>query len=154
MTPQSAKKLKEEIDDLWKVQRPRVTQSVAEAAAMGDRSENAEYIYGKKKLREIDFRIRRLKKRLENAVIVNTTPENRDIILFGAYVSLKDSQGRITQYRIVGPDDFDMMKNMITLHSPLGRALKGKKKGDEFTVDLPRGKTWYKILDVGYEEFK
>ena len=153
ITPEGANKLQDELDNLWKVQRPRVTQAVADAAAQGDRSENADYIYGKKKLREIDARVRWIQKRLDAIVIVERKPEETDKVFFGAYVRLRNPDGRVVDYRLVGPDDLDLEKNMITLHSPIGRALKGKKKGEKVKVRLPRGDTEFTILDVRYEPF-
>jgi transcription elongation factor GreB len=154
MTPEGAAKLQEELDDLWKVQRPRVTQAVADAAAQGDRTENADYIYGKKKLREIDARVRWIQKRLDAAVIVERKPGEEDKVFFGAYVRLQNPEGRIIDYRLVGPDDLDLEKNMITLQSPIGRALKGKQKGEKVKVRLPRGETEFTILDVSYTPFE
>ncbi|MFC1585208.1 transcription elongation factor GreB [Fibrobacterota bacterium] len=154
ITPEGAQKLQEELDTLWKVERPRVTQAVAEAAALGDRTENADYIYGKKKLTEIDSRVRWIQRRLDEAVIVERKPGDENRVFFGAYVRLKNQQGRIIDYRLVGPDDIDLEKNMITLASPIGRALKGREKGELVKVNLPRGETEFTILDVSYEPFE
>src|SRR6201991_3142656 len=102
------RKLKTELDYLWRVQRPQVTQAVSEAAAMGDRSENAEYIYGKRQLREIDHRVRFLRKRLDGMTVVSTAPSDPKRVFFGAWVTLEDDDGNEMQYRIVGPDEFDV----------------------------------------------
>src|SRR3989338_8103165 len=118
ITPQGARRLREELDYLWRVKRPQVTQSVSEAAAQGDRSENAEYIYGKKQLREIDRRVRFLQKRLEELVVVDRVPEETGRVFFGAWIRLEDSEGKIQQYRLVGPDEFDMKKACISMDSP------------------------------------
>src|SRR5512139_1300951 len=104
ITPEGARRLSEELDELWKVERPRVTQAVAEAAAQGDRSENAEYTYGKKRLREIDRRVRFLRKRLDGMVVVDKPPTDPSRVFFGAWVSVEDEDGTLSRYRIVGPD--------------------------------------------------
>src|SRR3972149_2847700 len=108
ITPEGQNHLSEELSYLWKVKRPQVTQAVAEAAAMGDRSENAEYIYGKRQLRQIDCRIRFLTKRVNELIVVARPPEDTSKIFFGAWVGLEDSGGNLFRYRIVGPDEFDL----------------------------------------------
>ena len=108
ITPEGHSSLKEELDDLWRTQRPQVTQAVSEAAAQGDRSENAEYIYGKKMLRQIDSRVRFLRMRLDQLTIVSTLPENTMCVYFGAWVTVEDEEGNETTWRIVGPDEFDL----------------------------------------------
>src|SRR4030066_2380908 len=108
ITPQGAQRLREELDHLWRVKRPQVTQAVSEAAAQGDRSENAEYIYGKKQLREIDQRIRFLQKRLDELVVVDRQPDDANRVFFGAWVRLENEAGKVAEYRIVGPDEFDL----------------------------------------------
>lgn len=153
ITPEGAQRLRSELDFLWRVKRPRVTDAVAEAAALGDRSENAEYIYGKKQLREIDRRVRYLRKRLEHLVVVDEAPDDRSRIYFGAWVRLEDEQGASSDYRIVGPDEFDTGKGLISVDSPLARALLGKMAGDEVTVKLPQGECIYYVLAVQYESF-
>ena len=106
ITAAGAARLKQELDELWKVERPRVTQAVSEAAAQGDRSENAEYTYGKKRLREIDRRVRFLRKRLDGMTVVDKPPSDRKRVYFGAWVTLEDVDGKQTRHRIVGPDEF------------------------------------------------
>ncbi len=150
ITPEGAKKLQEELNTLWKVERPKVTQAVADAAAMGDRSENAEYIYGKKRLRQIDSRVRWLKNRLNTLEIVDRAPKDQNTVFFGAFVKLKRPDGSTISYQIVGPDELDISKNMITLASPLGKALKGRKTGDSISIPLPNGKTTFTIIDIHY----
>src|SRR5919107_4383435 len=108
ITPQGAARLKQELDHLWRVLRPQVTQAVQEAAAQGDRSENAEYIYGKRQLREIDRRVRFLRQRLEGMVVVGAPPSDRSRVFFGAWVTLEGDDGNEVEYRIVGPDEFDL----------------------------------------------
>lgn len=136
--------MRAEFHQLWHVQRPQVTQAVSEAAAQGDRSENAEYTYGKKMLREIDSRVRFLTKRLENLKVVSSHPSDPDKVYFGAWVSLEDEQGHESRYRIVGPDELDLKTNLISIDSPLARALLGKSLDAEVRVATPTGeKTWY-----------
>lgn len=135
---------------LWKVKRPEVTRAVAEAAAMGDRSENAEYIYGKKQLRQIDARIRFLKKRLNELVVVDRAPADRTRIFFGASVELEDADGKVHRYRIVGSDEFDPRSNCISIDSPMAKALLRKTEGDEVLVTKPNGVTSFVVLSIRY----
>ncbi|MEW6444437.1 MAG: transcription elongation factor GreB [Pseudomonadota bacterium] len=150
ITPEGHQRLSEELDELWRVQRPKVVQAVSEAAALGDRSENAEYIYGKKMLREIDRRVRFLRKRLDGMVVVSETPSDTSRVFFGAWVSLEDDDGVELEIRIVGPDEFDPKRNWISLDSPMARALMRRAKGEEITVRLPGGERGYCIVDVRY----
>ena len=153
ITPEGAARLREELDHLWRVKRPQVTQSVSEAAAQGDRSENAEYIYGKKQLREIDRRVRFLQKRLDALVIVDRAPTDTARIYFGAWVRLETDRGETVEYRIVGPDEFDLEKGLISIDSPLARALLKKTTDDEVTLALPRGHTHYTVMEIRYSPF-
>jgi transcription elongation factor GreB len=153
ITPEGASRLRQELDYLWRVKRPQVTQAVSEAAAQGDRSENAEYIYGKKQLREIDRRIRFLQKRLDALVIVDRAPTDSTRIYFGAWVRLETDRGETVEYRIVGPDEFDLDKGLISIDSPLARALLKKTTDDEVILALPRGRTLYTVLEVRYSPF-
>lgn len=150
ITPEGHARLTEELDDLWRVQRPKVVQAVSEAAALGDRSENAEYIYGKKMLREIDRRVRFLRKRLDGMVVVSSAPSDTSRIFFGAWVLLEDEDGVGLEVRIVGPDEFDPKRNWISLDSPMARALMRRAEGDEITVHTPNGERSYVILEVRY----
>lgn len=143
--------LKAELHQLWKVERPQVTQSVSEAAALGDRSENAEYIYGKKRLREIDRRVRYLSKRLEGFTVVSEPPSNPAKIFFGAYITLENEDGKELEYRIVGPDELDPSKNYISIDGPLGRALLGKQVDDEIEIESPAGIVSYWVLKIRYD---
>jgi transcription elongation factor GreB len=152
ITPQGAARLKQELDHLWRVLRPQVTQAVQEAAAQGDRSENAEYIYGKRQLREIDRRVRFLRQRLDGMVVVGAPPSDRARVFFGAWATLEDVDGNEVEYRIVGPDEFDAATGWISMDSPLGRALMGKRLDDEVKVELPGGVKTYAIVGVRYEE--
>lgn len=150
ITPEGVKRLRDELDWLWKIERPRVTQAVSEAAAQGDRSENADYIYGKRRLREIDRRVRHLTQRLDALTVVTTAPSNMQHIFFGAWVRLENDAGEEFEYRIVGPDEFDVANGLISIDSPVGRALMGKAEGDEVVVDRPAGKAVFTILEVSY----
>lgn len=150
ITPEGARKLRAELDELWKVERPRVTQQVADAAAMGDRSENAEYIYGKRRLREIDRRVRFLSKRLDEIVVVSEAPADAGRVFFGAWVTMEDEEGEEKTYRIVGADESNVELGFISLDSPVARALLGKRLGDEVTVRVPKGEVIYTILAVRY----
>jgi transcription elongation factor GreB len=131
--------LRRELDWLWRVRRPEVTRSVAEAAAHGDRSENAEYIYGKKQLREIDRRVRYLSKRLDALTIVRDLPADTTRVFFGVWFELEDEDGNTVLFRIVGPDEIDPSNGWISVDSPLARAALGKSVDEEFTVETPTG---------------
>jgi transcription elongation factor GreB len=151
ITPAGAKKLRDELDWLVTVERPRVTQAVSEAAALGDRSENADYIYGKRRLREIDRRLQFLSKRLETLVVVDTRPADPRRVAFGCWVKLEDEDGEELEYRIVGADEFDPANGWISVDAPVARALLGKRDGDEVTVQRPKGAATYTIVGVRYE---
>ena len=152
ITRPGAARMQAELDHLWRVLRPQVTATVAAAAAQGDRSENAEYIYGKKQLREIDRRVRHLRKRLEDMVIVDQPPSDPSRVFFGAWVRIEDDTGLVRAVRIVGPDEFDMEPDFISMDSPLGRALMRKGVEDEITVQLPAGERTFVVLDICYGE--
>ena len=145
--------MSDEFEYLWHTKRPEVTAALAAAAAEGDRSENAEYIYRKKQLREIDARIHHLKNRLENIVIVDTPPRNETQIFFGAWVRLEDEEGKIAEYRIVGPDEFDHANGLISMDSPVARALMNKTEGDTVVVKRPKGEAVFTIVRVQYRPF-
>jgi len=149
-TPEGAARLREELDRLWRVERPAVTRSVAEAAAQGDRSENAEYTYGKKRLREIDRRVRFLRSRLEGLVIVADPPADRSRAFFGAWVTIEDQNGQGRRHRIVGPDEFDREPGYISMDSPLGKALLGRRVDDELEVELPAGPQRFTVIAIEY----
>jgi len=150
ITPQGAERLRLELDTLWRVERPQVTRAVAEAAAQGDRSENAEYIYGKRRLREIDQRVRFLRKRLDGMVVVDQPPADPRRVFFGAWVTLEAEDGESARYRIVGPDEIDREPGFISMDSPLGRALLGRRLDEELRVALPGGARRYVIVEIGY----
>ena len=151
ITPQGVRKLRDELNHLWREKRPEVTQKVSDAAALGDRSENADYIYGKKHLREIDKRIRYLTKRLDNLEIVDRKPDDQEKVFFGAWLKLEDEGAEVSQLRIVGADEFDLKKGWISLESPMAKILLGKRKGDDVIVKRPIGDIEMTILDVSYD---
>jgi transcription elongation factor GreB len=150
-TPEGARRLRGELDELWRVERPAVTRAVGEAAAMGDRSENAEYIYGKRRLREIDRRVRHLRERLDGLKVIAGPPADRKRVFFGAWVTIADGAGATRRHRIVGPDEFDREPGYISMDSPLGRALLGKRVDDEVEVSLPGGVQRLEITAIDYE---
>jgi len=150
ITPEGKRRLQDELSFLWRDKRPKVTRSVTEAAAQGDRSENAEYIYGKKQLREIDARVRFLRKRLEQLIVVDRIPDDQETIYFGAKITLEDEDGNEQTYQIVGADEFDLKRNRISVDAPLARALLGKRIGDDITFKGPKGHSEYYVLDVKY----
>jgi transcription elongation factor GreB len=152
LTPEGAKKYAEELTRLMGAERPRVVQEVADAAAQGDRSENAEYTYGKKRLREIDRRVRFLTKRLENAVVVKREDSPAPCeVRFGATVGLRDEAGKESSYTIVGPDEADPGRGRISFESPLGRSLMKKAIGDVVTVRRPAGEVEVTVLTIEYD---
>ncbi|HMD74615.1 MAG TPA: transcription elongation factor GreB [Steroidobacteraceae bacterium] len=154
ITPEGAKRLREELHRLWHEERPRVTQAVSEAAAQGDRSENAEYTYGKRRLHEIDRRVRFLRKRLDGMKIIDPLAEagRRDAnrVYFGAWVQTRYLSGETRWYRVVGPDEFDMAEDYLSMDSPLGKSLLGKRRDDEVTVRLPAGPCTLEIVEIRY----
>ncbi|MFB2765397.1 MULTISPECIES: transcription elongation factor GreB [Marinobacter] len=147
ITPDGEQALREELQYLWKVKRPEVTQAVREAAALGDRSENAEYIYGKKQLREIDRRVRFLSKRLDELTVVDRLPDDQSRVFFGAWVTIEDDDGEEQTYRLVGADEFDLAKGYLSINAPLARALIGKHLDDEVSVKTPEG--WKTVVITG-----
>lgn len=151
ITPEGYARLKKELDFLWRVERPKITQEVSDAAALGDRSENAGYIYGKKKLREIDRRMRYLTKRIESLTVVSEPPARRDRVFFGAWVTLEDEDGGEHSYRLVGPDEVDPKGGLISIESPMGRALMGREEDDEILVRRPVGDKSFTLLTISYD---
>ena len=141
-----------ELSYLLREKRPTLTRAVSEAAALGDRSENAEYIYGKKLLRETDRRIRFLQKRLPDLQVIERLPDNPERIFFGAFIELEDEQGELLKIRIVGSDEFLPEKHWISIESPLARALLGKQIDDEIIVNLPNNnRTTYVVTHIKYK---
>ncbi len=151
ITPEGAKALRDELDHLWKVERRKVTQQVSDAAALGDRSENADYIYGKRRLREIDRRVRFLGKRLDAVTVVTEVPTDNSRVFFGAWVMLEDEDGAEVEYRIVGPDESSIEKGWISMEAPVALALMGKRDGDDVLVRRPKGNITYTITAIRYK---
>jgi len=151
ITAEGERVLKSELHQLWKVERPQVTQSVSEAAAMGDRSENADYIYGKRRLREIDRRVRYLSKRLDEVTVVSQPPDDIERIYFGAFVTLENEAGDSKRYRLVGPDEIDPSRGYISIDSPMAKALLGKRIDTDIEIDTPTGRHEYHVLAIDYE---
>jgi transcription elongation factor GreB len=154
ITPEGAHRLREELDRLWREERPRVTLAVAAAAAQGDRSENAEYTYGKKRLHEIDRRVRFLRKRLDGMTVVDAlapgTTRAAGRVYFGAWVQVEYPDGERRWYRIVGPDEFDMDPDYVSMDSPLGRSLLRRALDEEVSIDLPAGPTTLIVTEIHY----
>jgi len=150
ITAQGAQAMEAELKYLWKEERPKVTDAVHEAAKNGDRSENGDYIYGKKRLREIDSRVRFLTKRLEKLTIVDQIPADQSRIYFGAWVTLIDENDNRLIYQIVGPDEFDVKAAKISMDSPLARQLLKKQCDDEVTITTPSGEKTYWIDAIHY----
>lgn len=143
--------MRAELHQLWKVERPQVTHIVHEAAKNGDRSENGDYIYGKRRLREIDSRVRYLTKRIENATIVEDKPRDPSKVFFAAWVTIEDQDnGNQETYRLVGSDELDPKLNWISIDSPMARALVGKAIDDEVNVKTPAGDRRFVITAIIY----
>ena len=150
VTPVGYRKLIDEQEHLLTVERPKIVDEVTVAAAHGDRSENAEYIYGKRKLRQIDARLQFLNKRLDKIMVVDPAAQKGDLVLFGATVTVEDEDGKKATYQIVGVDEVDAKAGKVSWQSPLGRALLRKKKGDAVTLHKPSGEEELVILAVRY----
>lgn len=151
ITPDGEITLRGELRHLWRVVRPEWTQRVSDAAKEGDRSENAEYIYSKKKLREIDRRVRYLSKRLEAIEVVSRVPDDQRKAYFGAWVKL-DTPSGIKTYRLVGSDEFDHHPDYISIDSPLARKLVGTMAGDEISLNIADLEQQYLVLEVYYTQ--
>ncbi|MFG1501025.1 transcription elongation factor GreB [Halobacteriovorax sp. XZX-3] len=150
ITPKGFAKLEEELNFLMKTERPEITETVKWAASLGDRSENADYQYGKKRLREIDRRIRFLNTRINAALIVDPLSVTTDKIQFGATVTLEDENGKEKKYSIVGVDEVDTTKGYVSWKSPIARAMIGKEEGDEVIVQAPGDDFEYTIIEINY----
>jgi len=151
ITPKGHQKLVDELNHLLREERPEVTKLVQWAASNGDRSENADYLYGKKRLREIDRRLRFLNKRLDSAVIIDPVQTKSDKVQFGATVEVSDEEGLTKRFTIVGVDELDTARGRISWQSPIGRALIGKMIGDEVLVKVPSGELVYEIISLTYQ---
>lgn len=151
ITRDGFERLKAELDHLWHVLRPEVVKALAAAAAEGDRSENAEYIYRKKQLGEIDRRARYLSKRIPSLKVAEGTPGNPGMVFFGATIELENADtGEVLRYRIVGPDETDAKRGWISIDSPIARAVLKKRVDDEFSAELPSGPAQFALLTVSY----
>ncbi len=148
ITPEGFRRLAKEHERIWTVERPRVVAEVEAAAALGDRSENAEYIYGKRKLRELDGRLRFLSERMDSLTVVDPAPHPSGRAYFGAWVTVEQEGGDERTYRLVGPDEFDVDRGLISVDAPLGRALLGRRKGDEVTVHRPAGRVEVTVVEI------
>lgn len=152
ITPAGRKRLNEELSRLWKVDRPKLVDTIAWAASNGDRSENGDYIYGKRKLREIDRRIRFLSKRLDSAVVVDNAGKNHERVYFGATVMVADESGGERTVSIVGVDEIDPGHGRVSWISPIATALLKAAVGDVVTLRTPRGREELEILTIRYDE--
>jgi len=150
ITPEGFRRIAAEHERIWSVERPRIVAEVEAAAALGDRSENAEYIYGKRKLRELDRRLRFLSQRMDQLTVVEPAPNASGQAFFGAWVTIEGEDGDARTYRLVGPDEFDVGAGLISVDAPLGRALLGKREGDVVTVRRPAGEVELTIVEVSW----
>lgn len=154
ITPKGHRKLLDELEQLLRVERPEVTRLVQWAASNGDRSENADYLYGKKRLREIDRRVRFLTQRLDAAVVVDPSTIQSRKVQFGATLEVTDEEGNVKKYSIVGVDEVDTAKGRISWQSPIGRSLIGKEEGDEVLVKIPAGEVTLEIVKITYQSIE
>ena len=152
ITAEGYQVLADELEYLWKVKRPEVTQAVSEAAAQGDRSENAEYIYGKKQLRQIDGRLRFLSKKLEYLSVYDKIPKDQSRAGFGAWIKIEDEEGAQRCFRLVGADESDPDQGKLSINSPVACALLNKQVDDETQVELPDGAVTYYLLEISYTQ--
>ncbi len=148
ITPEGFRRLAEEHERIWSRERPRIVAEVEAAAALGDRSENAEYIYGKRRLRELDRRLRFLSERMDVLTVVAPEPHPAGRAFFGAWVTIEHQDGEERTYRLVGPDEFDLALGLISVEAPLGRALLGKREGDSALVQRPAGPADVTVLQI------
>jgi transcription elongation factor GreB len=151
ITPEGHARLKAEFEHLWRERRPDVVRALATAAAEGDRSENAEYIYRKKELREIDRRLHYLTSRLQRLIVADRLPGDRSRVFFGAWVTVGSEAGETRTWRLVGADEVDATRSWISIDTPLARALLGRRAGDEVSVKLPSGVRLMTVLEVRYD---
>jgi transcription elongation factor GreB len=150
ITVEGHDRLTKELKQLWKVERPALTARISAAAANGDRSENGDYIYGRKALREMDRRIRYLSTRLDALTVVDRPPRDTSRVFFGAWVTVEDEQGNESRHRLVGPDEFDSAPGYISIDSPLARAMLKKQVDDEVSVHTPAGEQFLAIIAIEY----
>ena|SRR5205085_839189 len=152
ITPAGHKRLNDELARLWEVDRPRLVETITWAASNGDRSENGDYIYGKRKLREIDRRIRFLSKRLDSAEVVDNTGRNLDVVYFGATVTIADEDGKERTVSIVGVDELDPAHGRVSWVSPIAKALMKAARGDTVTLRTPVGVEQLEVIDIRYDD--
>ncbi|BDG08237.1 transcription elongation factor GreB [Anaeromyxobacter paludicola] len=152
ITPEGFRRLSEEQQEIWTVLRPRIVAEVEAAAALGDRSENAEYKYGKQKLRELDRRLRFLSLRMDELTVVEPRPNGNGRAFFGAWVTVEDEEGEVRTWRLVGPDEFDVSQGLLSVDAPLGRALLGKREGDAVRFRPPGGEVELTVVEVRWSE--
>ncbi|HQR30666.1 MAG TPA: transcription elongation factor GreB [Anaeromyxobacteraceae bacterium] len=152
ITPEGFRRIAAEHERIWTVTRPRVVAEVEAAAALGDRSENAEYLYGKKKLRELDRRLRELSERMDALTVVDPRPHPSGRAYFGAWVTVEQDDGGERRYRLVGPDEFDVAAGLISVDAPLGRALLGRREGDVVRFQRPAGPVEVTVVEITWEE--
>ena len=150
ITPRGFLKLQQEFSDLFYKERPKLVETVAWAASNGDRSENVDYIYGKRRLRQIDSRLRHLRNRIESAHVINPGAQPSDVVLFSAHVTFEDENGDEKTYQIVGEDEYDPTQNQISWKSPVAKALLGKKIDDEVLLERPKGDIEVCITHIEY----
>jgi transcription elongation factor GreB len=148
ITPEGFRRLAGEHERIWTVERPRIVAEVEAAAALGDRSENAEYIYGKRKLRELDRRLRFLSERMDGLTVVDPKPHPGGRAFFGAWVTVEGEDGEERTYRLVGPDEFDLARGLLSVEAPLGRALLGRREGDVVPVQRPAGLADVTVVEI------
>ena len=151
ITPEGFRRLAEEHWDIWTVRRPRIVAEVEAAAALGDRSENAEYLYGKRKLRELDRRLRDLSERMDSLTVVKPRSDRSGRAFFGAWVTVEQEDGEARTFRLVGADEFDVARGRLSVDSPLGRALLGRRRGDVVTVQRPAGPAEVTIVAISWK---
>ena len=152
ITREGFRRIAEEHERIWSVERPRIVAEVEAAAALGDRSENAEYIYGKRKLRELDRRLRHLSEKMDVLTVVEPRPHPDGRAFFGAWVTVEDEGGEERTYRLVGPDEFDVARGLISVEAPLGRALLGRREGETALVIRPVGRASLTVIAVSWTE--
>ncbi len=152
ITPEGLEKLKAELDHLWRVERPDTTQKVAWAASLGDRSENADYHYNKKRLREIDKRILYLRKCIDDLKVVHYSPHQEGKVMFGAWVEIENDKGMKNRFRIVGSEELIGRRDYISMDSPMAQALMKKQVGEEVTVHTPARPFVWRITKIEYEK--
>lgn len=148
ITPAGFRRIAGEHERIWSVERPRIVAEVEAAAALGDRSENAEYLYGKRKLRELDRRLRFLSERMDALTVVEPAPRRDGRAFFGAWVTVEHDDGEERTYRLVGPDESDAGRGLVSVDAPLGRALLGKRAGDVALVQRPAGSTEITVVEI------